>query len=142
MTSRWIYYFWIVAVASTWPVTACHREGPSPGEEIVGPGVVNEAEHQVVILDRSLRGKFSFERPWTRRVDNDRLQVIVRIRNRTNYTQNVDISTVFRDEVNAPLNDQTAWTRLIFGPNETKSYMATSIDRRAHNFTVRLREGL
>jgi hypothetical protein len=123
-------------------LAACHREGPLPGRTVSGRGVVNEAEHQVVMLDRALYRKFSFEQPWHRRVDNDRLQVILSIRNRTNFTQSVDVSTAFRDEVNAPLNDETAWTRLTMGPNETKTYTATSIGPRAQNFTVRLREGM
>ena len=121
----------------------CRHEGPYVGESITGGrGVSVERDAQFVLLDKAVDRKFSFEEPTLRRVANDRLEVIVDIRNRTNHNQSVDVSTVFRDEARVPIGDETAWTRVIFGPNQTQTYRVTSVSSKAATFTVRVREGM
>jgi hypothetical protein len=121
--------------------TGCQLEGPLKGTAVTGRGVGLETQQQVSILDKSLEGKFSFHDEWKREGANGRMEIGISIRNRTNFTQNIDVSTIFRDESNLPINDESAWTRVILGPNETKNYTTVSINSRAKNFTVRVREG-
>ena len=123
-------------------LAGCAHEGPLPGQSITrGRNLDVERNQQFVLMDQVLKNKFSFEQPVLREVANGRLEVIVDIRNRTNYNQSVDASMAWRDAQNVVI-DETAWTRLIFGANQTVTYRTTSISNQAINFTVRLREGM
>lgn len=119
----------------------CRSEGALPGQTVTGSRVTVESDEQFVVLSHQLDGKLSFHDPISRRVDNGRLQVVVNIRNRTNFTQNIDVSTTFRDKDNVPLNDDSAWQRLVLGANETRAYQVSSVTDKACTFTVRVREG-
>ena len=140
LTNRRFQVFCLLAAIAV-AGAGCYREGPRRGRTVEGSRVVAEHEEEFILLNRALKKKFSFEIPAQRRVANDRLEVIVQIRNRTNHRQVVDASTIFRDADNVPINDETAWTRLIFDPNQTLTYRATSITSKAALFTVRIRQG-
>jgi len=127
----------MVAVA----VVGCsrYREGPHPAVSV--PEVALEERETVVVLDDILRKKIAIEAQGNRWTETRRLQVFANVRNRTDFVQNVDVQTVFKDEAGFTLRDETSWTRIILEPNETKNYSATSLDDRARRYTIRIREG-
>jgi uncharacterized protein YcfL len=131
----------VLVVGAAVALTGCskYREGPHPAVSV--PEVALEERETVVILNDILRKKIAIEAQGNRWTDTRRLQVFANIRNRTDFVQNIDVQTVFKDEAGFSLRDETAWQRIILEPNETTNYTSTSLDDRARKYTIRIREG-
>jgi hypothetical protein len=136
--------FTLIASSLALAATGCHRnpvanEGPWPAPSV--PQVAREEQYSAVILDGIVAGKIAVEKQQIERDAQGRMVVYAHIRNRTNYDQSIDVQTVFKDEDGLAYGDDTAWTRLSLGPNETQSYTGTSIDDRPARYTIRIRSG-
>lgn len=131
----------LILAACGLALTGCRHEGASVGQTVTGKRITVEDQHEILVNDPQLAGKLSFHNIVVRRTAENRLQVIMEIRNRTNYPQAIEVSTQFRDSQNVPLRDTSAWSRLAMSPNETRAYRITSLDSRAHAFSTRVREG-
>ena len=131
----------VLVVGSVVVLAGCskYREGPHPAVSV--PEVALEERETVVVLDDILAKKIAIEAQVNRWTDTRRLQVFANIRNRTDFVQNIDVQTVFKDEAGFSLRDETAWQRIILEPNETTNYTSTSLDDRARKDTIRIREG-
>jgi hypothetical protein len=73
-------------------------------------------------------------------LEDGRLQVITNVRNRENRRIEVQVSCVFKDEQNFSTGDETPWQTLILTENSQEAVNFTSMNSRAKNFTVRVRE--
>jgi len=131
----------VLVVGSVVVLVGCskYREGPHPAVSV--PEVALEERETVVVLDDILAKKIAIEAQGNRWTETRRLQVFANIRNRTDFAQNIDVQTVFKDEAGFSLRDETAWQRIILEPNETTNYSSTSLDDRARKYTIRIREG-
>jgi len=118
---------------------ASRREGPH--QAVAVPAAALEERETAVVLDDILSKKISVEAQSARWTEDRRLQVFANIRNRTDFVKNVDVQTILKEESGFSLGDETAWKREILGPNETKTYTATSLNDRARKYTIRIREG-
>jgi len=81
-----------------------------------------------------------FSNTQKRFLPDGRLEVITNIRNRENRRIEVQVSCVFKDERNFSTGDETPWQTLILTENAQEAVNFTSMNDRAKNFTVRVRE--
>jgi len=86
---------------------------------------------QVVIIDKVLQnsktGKIAIERQGARRNPTGTLNVIVQIRNRTDFPQVIEARTSFFDNGFAPTEKPSAWTRVHLDGNGIGTYQESSI---------------
>ena len=116
-------------------LAGCATEGPKRVSWID----IDNAERKTlcVVLNSDLKDIFSFENHKFKRLDHGRILVIADIRNRTDLTQEIEISTVFRDKEGI-VSDQSVWQKFIFNANQTISYKISSVTA-ADSFTLRIR---
>lgn len=86
---------------------------------------------QVVIIDKALQssraGKIAIESQGTRRTATGTLNVIVQLRNRTDYPQVVEARVSFFDSGFAPTEKQSGWSKVHLDPNGIGSYQESSL---------------
>jgi uncharacterized protein YcfL len=104
------------------------------------PGADVENTETFVLFTKKLKGQVTVEGQRAKWTGANLLEVQARIRNRTEKPLQVEVQTVFKDDQGFSVNDTSAWKRLIFEPNETKIYRVNSINSKARNFTIRVRE--
>ena len=104
------------------------------------PGANVENDETFVLLTRNLRDLGTVEGQRAKWTDANLLEVQARLRNRTEKPLQVEVQTVFKDKQGFSVNVITTWHRLIFEPNETKTYVVNSLNAKARRFTIRVRE--
>jgi hypothetical protein len=86
---------------------------------------------QVVIIDKVLQnsqtGKIAIETQGARRSATGTLNVIVQLRNRTDYKQVLEARTSYFDAGFAPTEKPSAWHRIHMDPNGIASYQESSM---------------
>ena len=86
---------------------------------------------QVVILDKALQsakaGKLAIESQGTRRTATGTLNVIVQVRNRTDFPQVIEARTSFFDGGFAPTENASGWNRIHLDPNGIATYQESSL---------------
>lgn len=86
---------------------------------------------QVVILDKSLQsakaGKLAIETQGTRRTATGTLNVVVQVRNRTDFPQVIEARTSFFDGGFAPTENPSGWNRVHLPPNGVATYQENSL---------------
>lgn len=86
---------------------------------------------QVVILDKQLQnvrnGKIAVESQGARRTATGTLNVIVQLRNRTDYPQVVEARASFFDSGFAPTEKPSGWNRIHLEPNGIATYQESSM---------------
>jgi hypothetical protein len=86
---------------------------------------------QVAIIDKTLQsakaGKIAIETQGTRRTATGTLNVIVQVRNRTDFPQVIEARTSFFDAGFAPTENPSGWNRLHLPPNGVAAYQENSI---------------
>ncbi|MBQ5947453.1 hypothetical protein [Massilia sp. ST3] len=86
---------------------------------------------QVVIIDKVLQnqknGKIAIESQGARRNATGTLNVIVQIRNRTDYPQVIEARTSFFDNGFAPIEKASGWTRVHLDGNGIGTYQESSL---------------
>lgn len=100
---------------------------------------------QVVVLDKHLQnaqaGKIAVESQGARRNATGTLNVIVQLRNRTDYPQVIEARTSFFDGAFAPSEKASGWTRVHLDPNGIGSYQESSLGAAsAAHYYVEVRE--
>ena len=104
------------------------------------PGADVENREVIVLLTKTLQDQIAVEGQQAKWNKANLLEVRARLRNRTEKPLQVEVQTVFKDQKGFSVNDVSAWQRLIFEPNETKTYHVNSMTSNARRFTVRVRE--
>lgn len=112
---------------------AVSEEGAQPGVRVADrmaptAGILYD---QVVILDKQLQnarsGRIAVESQGARRNATGTLNVIVQVRNRTDYPQTIEARTSFFDSNFAPLEKASGWSRVHLEPNGIGTYQESSL---------------
>lgn len=126
---------------------APYQEGASMGVRVNDANAPNARIQydQVVILDKSLQdsraGKIAVEGQGARRSPTGALNVIVQLRNRTDFPQVVEGRTTYFDSGFAPAEKASAWQRVHLEPNGIGAYQETSMGTaNVAHYYVELRE--
>jgi hypothetical protein len=126
-------------IAAAWALSllaACQTppsEGPQLGVRVddANAPTARVMYDQVVILDKSLQsakaGKLAIESQGTRRTATGTLNVIVQIRNRTDFPQVIEARTSYFDAGFAPTENPSGWNRVHLPPNGVGSYQESSM---------------
>lgn len=85
--------------------------------------------------------KINTDRSGIRTTSTGTIEVWAVLRNRTDHDLQVEGKTMFFDESQAPLNDESTWRRVYIPANGTAVYRESSLNDRAEYFVVELREG-
>jgi hypothetical protein len=117
---------------------ATHHEGSAT--PVYTTKFDTENTSQYALMGPRVQTSITFAGTQTRVLDDGRLQVITNVRNRENRRLEVQISCVFKDEQNFSTGDETPWQPLILTENAQEAVNFTSMNNRAKNFTIRVRE--
>lgn len=99
-----------------------------------------ENTSQYALMGPRVQRSITFAGTQQRVLEDGRLQVITNVRNRENRRIEVQISCVFKDEQNFSTGDETPWQTLILTENSQEAVNFTSMNSRAKNYTIRVRE--
>jgi hypothetical protein len=99
-----------------------------------------ENTSQYALMGPRVQRSITFSGTQQRVLEDGRLQVITNVRNRENRRIEVQISCVFKDEQNFSTGDETPWQTLILTENSQEAVNFTSMNNRAKNYTIRVRE--
>jgi len=99
-----------------------------------------ENTSQYALMGPRVQRSITFSGTQQRVLEDGRLQVITNVRNRENRRIEVQISCVFKDEQNFSTGDETPWQTLILTENAQEAVNFTSMNSRAKNYTIRVRE--
>ena len=117
---------------------ATHHEGSAT--PVYTTKFDTENTSQYALMGPRVQRSITFAGTQTRVLDDGRLQVITNVRNRENRRLEVQISCVFKDEQNFSTGDETPWHTLILTENVQEAVNFTSMNNRARNYTIRVRE--
>jgi hypothetical protein len=99
-----------------------------------------ENTSQFALMGPRVQRSITFAGTEMRTLEDGRLQIISNVRNRENRRIEVQVSCVFKDEQNFSTGDETPWQTLILTENSQEAVNFTSMNNRAKNFTIRVRE--
>ena len=125
-------------VAGSVFLAGCAHEGASLPVNTTKFDVENTSQY--ALMGPRVQRSITFSGTQQRLLDDGRLQVITNVRNRENRRIEVQVSCVFKDEQNFSTGDETPWQTLILTENSTEAVNFTSMNSRAKNFTIRVRE--
>lgn len=130
-----------------------YTEGPTYGEKVVVPSLGGDVIRMdsVAILDSKLQrwelidkesgshntySKIAVEKQGTRLLSYDNIEVVVMFRNRTDYTQQLEVRTTFFDKDGLAIEKPSSWKRVILSPKSIEQYSEKSIsgDKVQHYF--------
>lgn len=94
----------------------------------------------VNILNHDLRNKVAADLADAQRLPDGRLLVRANIRNSTTKDLNVQVRTVFKDELGLSTGDETEWEDVFFAPQQIMTRSATSRLANARGFTIEVRK--
>ena len=119
-------------------------EGTKPGLRVRHPKFPETQIrlNSVGIIDDSLRYKIAIEATNSQRTPTQTLEVWAKIRNRTDYKQQVECRVHWFDKHQAPLGKPSAWHRVYLEPNSIETYKESStIIYDIKYYYIELREG-
>ena len=99
-----------------------------------------EDKSQYALMGPRVQRSIDFSSTQQKYLEDGRLEVITNVRNRENRRIEVQVSCVFKDERNFSTGDETPWRTLILTENAQEAVNFTSMNNRAKNFTIRVRE--
>lgn len=104
-----------------------------------------ERESNVVILDKRIVNQFATKRvvilgEKSDFTEDNRLKVICEIRNMKNDLLRLQIQTVFKDENNFSIEQDTNWELVLISGFSTYAYSTTALSEKAKNYTIRIKE--
>lgn len=104
-----------------------------------------ERNLKVVILDKDLNNQFSQKRvvilaQKTDLTDDNRLKVYCEIRNMKKELLRLQVQTVFRDDQDFQLGDDTNWELILIPQYSTYAYKTTAFNSKAKDYTIRIRK--
>jgi len=116
--------------------------GPGEGARspAVVPGADLENKSEYALMGPRVQRSIDISNTQKRFLADGRLELITNIRNRENRRIEVQVSCVFKDERNFATGDETPWQTLILTENAQEAVNFTSMNDRAKNFTIRVRE--
>lgn len=109
------------------------RDANAPGAQI--------RWNNVALLDQSIANKIATEATNTRRTATNTVEVWATLRNRTDFSIQLEARTSFYDVNQGPLEGPSSWQRLFLPPNGTVSYSEFSTRTDVGYYTIEVREG-
>ena len=92
------------------------------------------------LLDPSVEKSIEVVDTYERTLDDNRLEVTAKIRNRENRRIEVQINCVFLDGNKIPVGDETPFQALILTENATEQVKFTAMNTLAKKYTIRIRQ--
>ncbi len=107
------------------------------------PGSVTPMPLNAVnIIDGAITSKMLPTATNAQRLPSGKVQVWTRLQNCTDYPLQAELRTHFYDQLQAPAEPDTAWTRLYLPPRSQQTYSTTSLETtRAALYYIEVREG-
>jgi hypothetical protein len=100
----------------------------------------NESGSKFVTMNfRAQRSVTSTGIQW-RTLDDGRLEVAANLRNRLNRQIEVQVQCIFKDVAGFSTGDETPWQTLILTENGQENVRFTSMNDKAKDYTIRVRE--
>jgi predicted small secreted protein len=131
-------------IISTLAASSIFLAGCATGEGARTPVVKTksaiENTSQYALMGPRVQRSIDFSSTQQKYLEDGRLEIITNVRNRENRRIEVQISCVFKDERNFSTGDETPWQSLILTENAQEAVNFTSMNNRAKNFTIRVRE--
>jgi predicted small secreted protein len=131
-------------IISTLAASAIFLAGCATGEGARTPVVKTQSAientSQYALMGPRVQRSIDFSSTQQKYLEDGRLEIITNVRNRENRRIEVQISCVFKDERNFSTGDETPWRTLILTENAQEAVNFTSMNNRAKNFTIRVRE--
>jgi uncharacterized protein YcfL len=99
-----------------------------------------ENKEKFVLMDRMVQRSVTSSGIQKRPLPDGRLEVIAHVRNRETRRIQVQISCVFKDASGFSTDDETPWQNLILTENAQEDVRFVSINNKAQDFTIRVRQ--
>lgn len=115
------------------------NEGTSPAVRVETVGT-NERLNQVGFTTNGLQRRVEVQQTGASRTPTNTLEVWARLRNRTDYTQRIQLRTLFLRADQSPLEDQQAWQELHLQPNTFGTYRTKSTRTDAAYYYIEIQE--
>lgn len=123
----------LIAIATA----GCRTPGALPPLNTTKYDLENHAKF--VLLDKGAQRSVTTSGLQERVLDDGRLEVVAKVRNRENRRIQVQINCEFKDEQGFTV-DSTPFESLILTENAQESVRFVSMNNRARNYTVRVRQ--
>ena len=99
-----------------------------------------ESTEKFVVMDPAVQNSVTCTGLQERITADGRLEVVANVKNQEGRRIEVQISCVFKDAQHMSTGDETPWTTLILGENETQAISYTSMNPLAKTYTIRVRQ--
>ncbi len=99
-----------------------------------------ENKEKFVLMDSMVQRSVTSSGIQKRILPDGRLEVIAHVRNREGRRIQVQTSCVFKDESGFSTDDETPWQTLILTENSQEDLRFVSINNKARDFTIRVRQ--
>ncbi len=99
-----------------------------------------ENREPFVLMDKAVQRSVTSSGIQKRVLEDGRLEVIANVRNRESRRIQVQINCVFKDENGFATGDETPWQTLILTENSQEAVQFVSMNDRARQFTIRVRQ--
>lgn len=129
--------FALLAAVSTSTWSGCQTGGALPP---VNTQKYNLESHaKFVLMDKDTQRSVTSPALQQRSLEDGRLEVVAKIRNRLNRRIQVQVNCEFKDEQGFTV-DSTPWESLILTENATENVRFVSMNNRSKDYTVRVRQ--
>jgi uncharacterized protein DUF1425 len=115
-----------------------HETGALPPEHTEQYNLENYGKF--VLLDPGAQKSVTTAGIQDRRLDDGRLEVVAKVRNRENRRIEVQVNCIFKDAQGFSIGDETPFQTLILTENSTEDVRFLSMNNAAQRFTVRVRQ--
>lgn len=119
-------------------------EGTQPPLRVTDPNFPETRKrlNNAGIIDDSIRYKIAVEATNSRRTPTQTLEVWAQLRNRTDYSLQIECRVLWFDREEAPVDNPSSWQRIYLDPNSIGIYreFSTDIDQVAFYY-IEIREG-
>lgn len=99
-----------------------------------------EQTNPFVLMDKNVEHSVTCAEIQRVTLADGRLQVVANVRNRESRRIQVQMNCVFKDDQGFSTGDETPWENVILTENAQESVRFVSMNNKAKNFTVRVRE--
>ena len=125
-------------LAATLALTGCQHGGAYPPENAIKYD--HENKLPFVLMDSMVQRSVTSSGIQKQTLEDGRLRVVANVRNREARRIQVQISCVFKDESMVATGDETPWTNLILTESAQEAVEFVSMNDKAKNFTIRVRQ--
>ena len=120
-------------------ITGCQtHEGAYPPKNTTQFDLENKAKF--VLLDALVQRSVTCSGIQKRLNEDGRLEVVAHVRNREGRRIQVQVNCVFKDEQGFSTDDETPFQTLILTENAQEDVRFVSINNKARDFTIRIRQ--